>query len=281
MEYFINLDVEVILNYPKEELDEIEVPHYYESLLAWYLGQLSSLSGNSRGIVDLNRLSWDHIKYYRFPEEVDKYLTILNFLCSIYPEKITDKLLKTPTILRITQIIEILNNHKLEDELNENICCICLSSYEFQLIENTCLCRSKIHVNCLIELVKRNGDICRTCNSTKHSFIDQKQNVHFPTINLFKELLMASYVFFDKNDILKLLYYSLSYLMIDKVKEIIDKMDKEEFIKSMIKCGHGYLPFDYKIYKEQNKFILKNSFGFVRDENFTMIEQLLNRKLEN
>ena len=156
---------------------------------------------------------------------------LVNYLCQNYPKMITNKMVESVQHHGDgNKLLTILRNNQIDDEKDsENCCIICFSSNKVKLINNTCVCKNKIHLDCLIKLFRTNGNICKTCNKSNGGVYTYNNYVLFPSANIYKQPLLNNYVILsnsDKNDILHL---AIAYLQIDRVRELLNNMTNIEF----------------------------------------------------
>lgn len=184
----------------------------------------------------------DSSYYHRNPEEKTLFLKMLEYICSTVPELITEKMIKELSYYRANDIVNILANY-YTDEKGE-CCFICFSSHASNLIDNTCACKNKIHLECLISTTKKLGNICQTCLTSNGAVIDPNNRIIFPFQNIYQIPLMNRYEII--NDLNTQLHYAIAYLQYDRVKDILSKISKEQY-------QHYYQTADYYALHRKNE----------------------------
>jgi len=230
-----NMTEQEIFNY-KSNLCNINNINFTYNILDYIYNNLLS---STRSILYKNNIpNLDFITYSSFTNiysnkfDVDmcnKLLNIINCICTKCPKLITHKIINTIYKLRCLPILKILVNYYKIDDLCDKICFICLSDYNDNLIKMTCNCNMFIHLECLIELINKNGSLCKTCNSDTHAVISKINHIIFPKHNIYRQPLVNIYKIIDKNDKIESLRYAIIYLQIDEVKNILNNMTNEEY----------------------------------------------------
>jgi hypothetical protein len=228
-----------------EKLSTEEVRNYRnkwnKNILEYTLNNLSGWSGSKF-------LSVDNIAYPDFvpgsvlalignkAEAITKYLEILELLCKKCPDLITEKMVTYASDQRATSIVKVLTNYYIERD-TDNICCICFSAHNSNLIDNTCLCKNKIHLECLIELTKKHGSICKTCRGTNGAVLDPNGRMIFPFKDIYRYPLINRYLIIDDKN--TKLHYAIAYLQADRVLDLLKNFTKEEYLEYYEKAD-GY-----------------------------------------
>lgn len=186
-------------------------------------------------------------KYSLKPFHVSSIILIMKlieYLSSTYPEMIFKKNIDQCISVCCFDIAKILLQNYIDTEIGEN-CYICSSSADCMLLKSPCLCESKIHLPCLIELIKTHGDVCPTCK-TKNAYICPNGRISFPSIDIYKAPLTTHYTI--ATGLTNKLNLAIAYLCVDKVKDLLEKMTDDEFINYCIegdyyavlqKCDYG------------------------------------------
>ena len=153
------------------------------------------------------------------------YLVILDFVCSQIPELITEDIIKEMDSYRANRIVKILVNYHIEIN-NKSVCVICLSSHS-DLIDNTCMCKNKIHLECLIEITQKLGNICKICLNNNGGIKDPMARLIFPSHDIYRAALMNRYLIAESKN--SKLHFAISYLQYPRAKEILQNLTKEEY----------------------------------------------------
>jgi len=186
----------------------------------------------------LNILEYIFLKidsYYKSTRE--PCFNLIKHICKIYPEFITNKLIKGRCydFIKNMNVLQILRNNMIDNENDDEQCIICFSSNKNLLINNTCSCKNKIHLDCLTNSIKHNinndYDICKTCETTNNCVIDEKYRFLFPNKNIYRQPLLSNYVFIDENNKKEQLFFAIIYLQTKTVENILNNMTSDEFIE--------------------------------------------------
>jgi len=158
---------------------------------------------------------------------MELYCQILNLIASKFPSSITERIIESQSSQRTTKIVEILTNHYIEPPGKE-ACCICFSSHgSSYLIDNTCFCKTKIHVECLIKSVRKLGDKCKTCTHSYGSVVDSQGRLLFPFKDIYKLPLINQYVIATDTNLK--LHYAIAYLQTDRMSDILMGFSSEDY----------------------------------------------------
>lgn len=155
-------------------------------------------------------------------------LELINYLCTTYPKLINDSHISSVSQYKSNKLLTILRNHQIDDPYDE-CCIICFSSSKIKLIDNICVCKSKIHLDCLIKTFLHNGSTCKTCKKSNGGVKDKNGRVLFPFSNIYKQPLMSNYLIIPEDDIKSSLHFAIAYLQVDRVKYLLDKMEAEDY----------------------------------------------------
>lgn len=240
-------------------LDEIEKIKMHEkmscNILEYIINSLFSISGK-RDVPTLDNVSNDSFKNpfckHKQIEKLKckKYLELLDVVCQYLSHFISEKMFHSMNVSANYDVITVLNNYY--QKTNENCCYICLGSYESQLIDSVCNCKtSKVHIGCLIKTVKQLGDTCGVCKKSFNSKIDDRGRTYFPFSNLYWDQLGSHIHIVPSNDIETSLMFATQYLVIDRVCNILENITDEEFInfknkfKKIPKAAKFYINFKF------------------------------------
>lgn len=121
------------------------------------------------------------------------------------------------------------------EENDNDFCCFCLQETiktGNPLINNTCYCKNKIHIKCLVKMVLRHSSQCKICNGSNGSVIDPcGHRVSFPSKGIYKMALTDSYNIIEPNDKTSKLYYAILYLQTNIIRELLETFTPEEYKK--------------------------------------------------
>ncbi|AYV79864.1 MAG: hypothetical protein Gaeavirus1_1, partial [Gaeavirus sp.] len=165
------------------------------------------------------------------PIALNLFYELLEYLCPKYPELITDKMLDYCNYNRCTKLYKTLIQNYIDKDTSPDTdrCYICLSTYPGELIDCTCICKNKIHLNCLHDICKSLGDTCSTCNTSLKSFISEGRLL-FPFSGIYKSPLMNHYIFLKETDLNQQLHFAIAYLCTKRVKQLLSTMSTSEFL---------------------------------------------------
>lgn len=232
----LNTLKEILNKMSKEEL----LNYQYEYIFSKSKSNLLELSmSNLSGWSYSEMLSTDIIAFPDFNEEniyvtqkqkeaIKLYLVMFDYICSKVPELITEETFKKIEHYRPQPIMKILSNYYIDKNNNSDSCIICFSSHNSNLINNTCLCKNKIHLECLIEYNKKIGNMCKACNHNNGGMFDPNNRLIFPSKNIYKAPLMSDY--FIANDKKSQLHFAIAYLQHIRINELLETFTKEEYL---------------------------------------------------
>jgi hypothetical protein len=233
----INLNLnklkEIFSTMSKEEL--INYRYYYDDNCSINIIQIFSmelLSGmgpedDTMKCLSYNNFDEDSIFYSVTIKQKELALKILELICVTIPELITENEIKTSTEHRATSIINILVNNYIETNIEHEACFSCFSSHSINLIDNTCLCKNKIHLECLINITKKIGHICQTCKNDNGGIITSNGVLIFPDYNIYYDPLSDYYTI--ATDVNTQLHFSIGYLQYKRVDQILNNITKEQY----------------------------------------------------
>jgi hypothetical protein len=168
------------------------------------------------------------IKYRaRNLEANQRALQIIEIICAKYPDLITCVDFEHVALYRNLHVRNILVKHYVNQPDAEE-CYICTSTHRIHLIPSPCVCKNKIHLECLIQMVRTFGEICRTCRTSTHGVIDHRGTMIFPRANIYKVLNFPHYVLIDPSNKAETLLYAVNYLQPRRVQEILGTMTDGE-----------------------------------------------------
>jgi len=235
--YLDEIIVEKIIN----NMDNIEKYEIMNSNILEYL--MSSLNYFSGG--DIEKISIDKITHSSFTSPYSKnknyeitrcykFCKILEIICKKEPKLIKETMINSCNRSMNHKLTKILSNYYENDVVNndenEERCIYCFSSHKSELIENICLCKNKLHICCLIEYIKQNCNYCKVCKYDLKPHKDNRGRVYFPFSNIYPEPLMSYYNIIEKNDVENSLYFSSTFLIVERVEEILKNLSKEEYL---------------------------------------------------
>jgi hypothetical protein len=230
-ELLYNIPVEDILN---KDLWGNENTKRKTNILSYILVSLMS-SGFSK-FPCLNCISYSNMNTtnpYNTERDIqirDQVLKIIEYICSKYPKLIADHWVETAISYGSNLILAILLKYYDDDDDSLERCNICYSNCQIQLIDYPCECKMKVHLTCLINIIEALGDnICRVCHKSYNAGIDHRHRIFFPFANIYASKLMSSYEIIPFENKLESLYYAIEYLQIERTKEILETMTKEEW----------------------------------------------------
>lgn len=92
------------------------------------------------------------------------------------------------------------------------------------------MCKNKIHLECLIETTRKNGNVCKTCNGDNGAVFDPNGRLLFPSKGIYKAPLMNHYVIVDSNNKNLQLHYAIAYLQFNQVMKLLTQFSKDDYI---------------------------------------------------
>jgi hypothetical protein len=211
-----------------------------------------------------------------------QFITIFEIICKKVPQLIENKYFER--VCNSKQLTAILATYYENENENEN-CFICQSSHNFQLLNMPCNCTSKIHLNCLVELYKTNGNICKTCHGelhgvtvcSDHALISRKSEIIiFPDLNIY--VIFASKRYIIINTLQQKIDFAIAYLQVEKVKQLFESITNEEFItyvKSIKHYGYTYLLKPFRLSNNTGANILRNDKPY----EYKMIDKIIKNKM--
>lgn len=215
---------EIINNMTKDEL--INYRCYDLNIMNFIL--LSQIFKNKSVSIQLFNF-FDGMQKYNSKEQqeaMELYMEILDFICSKVSELITEDMIIWKSDQRANSIVKILTNYYID--MSSECCVICYSSHRSKLIDNTCSCKNKIHLECLIEVTKKLGNICKTCNSNNSGIIEPNGRILFPSKNIYMSPLGCNYIIVNNKK--SQLHFACAYLQYKTVSELLNDFTKEEYI---------------------------------------------------
>lgn len=228
-----SFDVDIVMNMLKN-LSKDEIIHLYDEQYAnggmYCSSTLDNIIGSlfCGGNVNIYDFNNNYIKSFdELKDSAKQFYHMTEQICKTYPYLVTDRLIELTNSKNAFILTNLFTKYYINNN-NDDICYMCSSSHKSMLIQSTCLCKMKIHVNCLVDLVNKNGDDCKTCKS---SFNSKKINdvIHFPKNHIYKAPLMSYYVIIDDKDFKQQLKFAILYLQNIVVRDVLNKMSNELF----------------------------------------------------
>jgi hypothetical protein len=264
--------IETALNYRddniiKQYISELSIEDLTNKTNDYDLNIIEKLA--SHGYICGNEADRSYYKKMNHPNEDPEILNIIEYILQIRPKLITKQAYDTANHYNNNQIIKLFDKYSSSDDEQCYICM--LSSDQEMLITDICMCKMNIHYNCAVDLIKKNGDICRTCNKPFERnekiyvmTVDNKPMlepyIYFPKIGYFPVPFlpgkhMVTTTHFDK------LIFAIIYLQTNTVFDIFSLLKSNE--KEEIK-------YNFHIFLTKND----NGLGSVVNGKFVMIEHL-------
>ena len=276
--YYLYIDrVKEILN----TMNYDEILNYKinnKNILEYIISSLNYVGGRGLGSVSWYSIKNKHFKIYA-DKPNDEVCCLIEYFSKNYPTMITLNQIEGSIYFDCKKITNILQNYYI-DEINDDLlkCCICFSNHDIQMIDNVCLCKNKIHLNCLLQCHLNYGDICRTCNSSTNSYVDSRQRILYPNNDIYKMPLMSGYLILNNSSIYQKLHFAIAYLCVERVKQLLTIMTKEEFIEYKNNADYHAL----HILKNNNLYLIDmpytNLSRVTHFEQFLIIEHMLYMK---
>lgn len=231
-------------------------------------------------IDDFNLIEWmiSIFKLYEDNDETQEFLNAFNLVCSIIPQRITDRIAHNLTLSNEHQLLKIIFKYKLEDD-DDNQCRVCMSSFKVRLLKTPCHCNDHIHLSCLNDLVRNSGNKCRICKSS-YGCLSIAGTLFYPRIDIYPDPVYKKNYAYVTSDLMRL-RLAIMYVRVDRVIELLDSMEIEQ-LKEYVETA------DYENLHEvrNGNLMLKDKLysGVTRSmypDDFELIEVILNSKLEN
>ena len=253
-----------------------------DTMLDYIFLHLMYYRDESHEYPTLARINFFSISHpdYNNNSSVEKICEIIEIICAKFPVLIKEEHLETVVGQRIQKLITILTKYS-KDKPNADECFVCSSTYSTHLIPNTCSCKNKVHLECLIKLVKQFGNICTVCKTTNNAVIDPRNRVIFPKNNIYKEPLLSNYIIINQSDLSKSLSFAVAYLQVERVKELLGTMSSDD-MKKYIEFNTNHYGVVHKNAKlELVDVPYTNLYRSMFQDTFIEIEKLLKSKLES
>ena len=175
----------------------------------------------------------------------DQVLSIITALFKKCPSIISEDILQYLCKKELRKILKlaILYFNDQEKNIDEDFCYICYSGHKYDLISSPCKCNMSIHIDCLLCVVEKMGDRCRTCNENIGSkYIASRyvgirntgKAIMIPRINLYKDPHTQDYVKYNDDDF-ESLYLAIYYMQVKRVEELVSLLDREAFFNLVVK----------------------------------------------
>lgn len=210
---------QLISSIPKQDLDFKEILDV----------TFSGLSGGWKiSYMDL-RMYANEYGYDVSEDVIVSYLDFVAFVADMCPPELIKKFIKTSYLTGAFRLTKILLDHFPENERECDLCFICCTNANIDLIDSPCVCKLKIHIPCLIQLVQQCGNKCMTCHTTLHAQLDSRKRIIFPKSGIYAAPLMSNYVIIKNDDKIQKLLYAIINLQISIIQEILGSMSDIEF----------------------------------------------------
>lgn len=165
-------------------------------------------------------------KNYNFCEKL--FLEIIEIICIKFFHLINYDAYQIAKKCHIKSLHDLLKKYYTGDE--ENKICVNCKKKSFELLINLpCSCKEEyIHFECLVNIVSHCGNYCNKCSG---NFGSVKENglIHFPKLNIYHKF--PSYTFINDDDIFKKLTYACAFIQVERVTELLNTLNNEEFKK--------------------------------------------------
>jgi hypothetical protein len=211
----------------------------------------------------------------------EKACRIFEMVCQKYPHLISDNIIEGAGHYGATKLSNIFLRYRVDKDGDGDGCFICGSSSSYQLlsgdITELCKCKtSKIHLGCLINVVKTLGDICKTCGYSFRSKVDIRGRTFFPSAGIYASPLLSNYIILDKDDIDGRLHFATVYLVVDQVGEILFKMTDEQYLEYK-KKSHSSL---HTIGRCGELVLVRNPYSNMSFDRFPLEHSYINEMFE-
>ena len=146
--------------------------------------------------------------------------------------------------------------------MNYDQCYICytneITDSTNYLINSLCLCKTKIHIKCLIKMIKlTRKTFCSVCKKSFNAYYDFKNRIIFPFDNIYYiPLLTDQIVILDSNDYFINLQYAIINRIDNKIKQILNTINDDDYIrlKNNLQNQGPTIPYDI-LYKNNENVI--------------------------
>jgi hypothetical protein len=156
------------------------------------------------------------------------FLNTLDVVCKRYPELITEEIIAEASKHGVDEIVSVLSNSFI-NEAGKPECYICYSTHECHLMSSPCACKTqKIHLRCLINMVKTNGRDCTTCKTYMNCQVDDQGRVAFPFLDIYPSPLFTGQYTFPTM-LNQKIHYAAAYLCPRRLIELMGGMTKKEY----------------------------------------------------
>ena len=211
-------------------------------------------------------------------KKLNDVLSLIDMILKKQPKCLTIKMYDGAVSLQYIKILDIFKKYYIHNEPVKNYCYVCNSEHQLHLLESTCYCKSVfIHLYCLIELINNGYDECTICKKEYNPHI-YRERYFFPFLNVYQiPLVSRIYEFIDKEDFDHSMYYAVSYLICDRVEELLENVDKKTFLKFKTK----YIKFSYEINSRNIVVDKKKGYNFTimfkstEDKKYLMMNQYI------
>ena len=242
--------------------------------------QLASELLDSIELTSLNDILLALIQKYYFSQLSQDRIDFIEKICKKSPSNLITKEIYNKVNYHIARpgcftVIRLFNKYYVKKEEDNDFCMDCLSYSPNQLIETTCNCiNKKIHLSCLLNKY----NFCNECKSSRNSHICPFGRINFPKANIYRSPLMSHYIFIT--NIEQQLTYACAYLIVERVKEILDSFPNDDF-RQFIQKIKGCNDSTVFVVKYQYLMLVDNPFTNMQKEMFPTLFKSINKLLSS
>ena len=140
-------------------------------------------------------------------------MELLDVVCQYLPHCIDENMFMYMNSVANYDVINVLN--KYYQKISNDRCYICFGSYESELINSICDCKTfKVHISCLINIVKKIGHTCGVCKKSFKPKVDNRERIFFPFSNLYRDPLCSNMHVIPIDDITNTIMFAVGYLVL-------------------------------------------------------------------
>lgn len=222
---------------------------HYQNVLNYTINSIGGTCGICTGQPNIRKIGvngFGNSSYAIYPNQITGsklFLEIIELICKKFPQLINKSCYLYPTEYNISPIRKILNKYFQSDIPDTPICMSCETKSPEKMIKMPCGCgevvefdknidsnlTNHIHLLCLINQIEKTGDICTKCFKSFGSFTCPRGRISFPKLNIYKSPLISNYIFIKPEDKVKQLELACVYMIVDRVKELLDSFTDDEF----------------------------------------------------
>lgn len=150
--------------------------------------------------------------------------------------------------------------------VDDKLCYICCSnkitkcvgsskSKKTNLVNDMCNCKSYIHVECLISMIKATKkSYCTVCNKSFNAYYGFMNQIIFPFHNIYTIPLLNKTIIFDDDEIKNNLLYAFDHQITERISDILNTISDEQYLglKTEIEDFSNITTSYSKFYKENN-----------------------------